>query len=66
MAQLAGPTEYTDCTSAEGLDLLNEYPGYDTKKSDGKAPVMLEFWEMRSTLLLLWLSGPLDRRGSTW
>ena len=37
----------------------NECPGYDTKQSDGEAPVILELWGMRSTLSLLSLPGPL-------
>ena len=33
----------------------NECPGYDTKRSDGEAPVMLELWEMQITHSLpLW------------
>ena len=36
----------------------NEYPGYDTKQSNGEVPVMLELWGMWSTPLLLWLPGP--------
>ena len=27
-----------------------ECPGYDTKQSHGEVPVMLELWEMQSTL----------------
>ena len=41
MAQLAGGADYTDCISAEGYPHPNECPGYDTKQSDGEAPVML-------------------------
>ena len=37
--------------------LVNECPGYDTKQSDGKVPVMLELWGMRSTPSLLSLQG---------
>ena len=37
----------------------NECPVYDTKQSDGKVPVILEFWGMQSTLLLSSLPGPL-------
>ena len=51
MAQMAGAEEYTDCISP------NECPGHDTKQSDGEAPVMLEFWWMRSTSLLSLLPG---------
>ena len=55
MSQLAGAVEYTDCISAERY----EYPGYDIKKSDGEAPVMLELWGVQSTPLLPSLPGPL-------
>ena len=34
-------------------------PGYDTKQSDGDAPVILELWGMRSTSSLPSLPGPL-------
>ena len=27
----------------------NEYPGYDTKQSDGEVPAVLEIWGMQST-----------------
>ena len=37
----------------------NECPGYDSKQSDGEAPVMLELWGIWSTPLLLLLPGPL-------
>ena len=30
--------EYIKWISAEGLDHLKDYPGYDTKPSDGEAP----------------------------
>ena len=51
IAQLAGAVEYTDCFSAEGVRTPspNKCPGYDTKQSDGKVPVMLELWRMQST-----------------
>ena len=55
----AGSTEYTDCISAEELNSSNERPGYDTKWSDGEAPVMLELLGMQSTPLLSSLPGPL-------
>ena len=45
VAQSIRAVEYTDCISTE-------CPGYDTKQSDGKAPVMLELWEMQSTTSL--------------
>ena len=41
-----------------GKTLPNEWPGYDTKQSDGEAPVMLEIWGMHSTSLLPFLPGP--------
>ena len=39
---MAGVVEYTDCMATVGLDLpyLNEYAGYNTKLSDGEAPVL--------------------------
>ena len=37
----------------------NECPGYETKKSDGEVPVMLELWGMQSTSLLPLLPGQL-------
>ena len=43
----------------KGIRPTNEYPGYDTKQSDGEAPVMLEPWGMRSTPSLQSLPGPL-------
>ena len=47
MAHLPGDVEYTDCISAEEQDhAFNECLGYDTKQSDGEAPVMLELWGM--------------------
>ena len=41
-----------------GKTLPNEYPGYDTKLSDGEAPVQ-ELWEMWSTSSLPLLPVPL-------
>ena len=41
--------EYTDYIVAEGGKTPNECPRYDTKQSDGKIPVTLELWVMRST-----------------
>ena len=37
----------------------NECPGFNTKKSDGEGPVMLELWRMRSASSLASLPGPL-------
>ena len=48
--------EYTDST--EGKILSNECPGYDTKPSDGEAPV-LEPWGMWNTYSLPLFLGPL-------
>ena len=36
-----------------------DYPGYDTKQSDDKFPVMLEIWAIRCTHSLPSLTGPL-------
>ena len=57
--QSAGAGEYTDCTSAEGYDLPNECPRYDTKQSDREVQVMLGLWGMQSTSSLPSLAGPL-------
>ena len=38
---------------------LNEYPGYDSKQSDGEVPVMLELGGMWSTSSLPLLPGSL-------
>ena len=38
---------------------LNECPVYDTKKSDGVAPVMLELWGIKSSPSLPFLPGSL-------
>ena len=46
--QSVGAVEYTNWFSVEGYDPSNECPGYDTKQSDGKAPVMLELLGMLS------------------
>ena len=59
IAQSAGTEEYSDWISTEGLDSSNECPKYDIKQSDGKAPVMLELWGMRTTPLLPLFPGPL-------
>ena len=42
-----------------GVRLPNEHPGYDTKQSDGEAPVTQELWGMLSTPILPSLPGPL-------
>ena len=42
MAQSAGAVEYTDCIYAVGSDSSNECPRYDTKPSNGEAPIMME------------------------
>ena len=39
--QLVGALEYTNSTSAEGSDHPQRVFWYDTKQSDGEAPVML-------------------------
>ena len=40
-------------------DSPNECPRYNTKQSDGEAPVILELWGRRNTSLLPSLPGPL-------
>ena len=59
VTQLTVAVEYTDCISAEGVrpHLSHECLRYDTKQSDGEAPVMLELWG--STPLLPSLPGPI-------
>ena len=42
-----------------GVRLPQLVSRYDTKQSDGQAPLMLELWGMRSTSLLPSLPGPL-------
>ena len=59
MAQSTGAAEYSDCISAEGSDSPNKCPRYNTRQSDGEAPVMLELWGIWSTPLLPSLPGPL-------
>ena len=50
LTQSTGAAEYTDLhLCSGGKDFPNECPVYDTKQSDGEAPVMLELWGMRST-----------------
>ena len=52
LAQSAGAVEYTDPPP-------NECPGYDTEKSDGEVPAVLELWGMWSIPSLPSLPGPL-------
>ena len=40
-----------------GVKLPQQMSWYDTKKSNGEAPVMLELWEMQSTPLSPLLQG---------
>ena len=50
LAQSAGAVKYTDCTSGKGVRLPHhKCLEYDTKKSNGEVPVMLELWWMLST-----------------
>ena len=42
MAQSAEAVEYTDYKSIAGQGTYHQCPGYDTKQSDAKAPVILE------------------------
>ena len=39
--------------------IFNECPGYDTKESDGKAPLIPEHWEMQNNSLLSSVPAPL-------
>ena len=41
-----------------GKTLHNKCPWYDTKQSDGEAPLMLELWRIQSTLSLPSLPSP--------
>ena len=52
--QLRKPKKIISALSANAVECIfpNECPGYDIKQSDGKDPVVLEFWGMRSTPLL--------------
>ena len=59
VTQSVGAVEYTNCFSADGLELHNESPGYDTKKYNGEVSVILELWGMLSIPLLPLLSGPI-------
>ena len=66
VALSARAVEYIDCISAKGRDFLTECLEYDTKQSDGEAPVMLELWRMRGTFSLPSVPYPLWRQsGST-
>ena len=42
LAQSAGAAEFTDFISAEEFDTDDKSVIYDTKQSDGEAPLMLE------------------------
>ena len=59
LSQLAAAVEYTNCISAKEHDFPNECPDYDTKQSVSEVPVILELWEMWSTLSLPLLPGQL-------
>ena len=57
--QSAGAREYTNRASGEDKDFANEFPGHDTKQSESEILVMLELWEIRSTLSLSSFHGSL-------
>ena len=57
VALSAGSVECTDSFSLKGHDSPNECQRYDSKQSDGEAPVMLEVWGIQSTPLLPSFSG---------
>ena len=59
LAQSAEAVEYAYCFSAQGVRHLHECLGNDTKQYNGEVPVMLELWEMQSTLSLPSLERPL-------
>ena len=52
MSPLIEAIGHTDCNFTHSKDFPSECPAYDTKQSDGEAPVMLELWRMPSTPLL--------------
>ena len=59
-AKSSEAVEYTDCLSAEGYKTpCNQSPVYDSKQSDGEAPVLLKLWRMWSTASLPSFPGPL-------
>ena len=67
LAPSAGTAEYTNCISAEGENSTNECPGYDTKQSDGKTSVMLEFRGIQSTpFIAIAPTYTLARSSSIW
>ena len=53
----AGTKKYTDRFNVEEKP-HEQVSWYDTKQSDGKVPVMLELWGLRSTSSLPSLPGP--------
>ena len=59
LAQSVGAVNTTTVPLKSGKILPNECPRYDTKQSDGDAPVMLEIWGVWSTPLLPSLPGRL-------
>ena len=56
-AHLAGAVEYVDCVPAENM-IPTSLTEYDTKPSDGEAPV-LEIWRLWTTVSLPLLPCPL-------
>ena len=56
-ARPAGSVEYIEYISAEGKDSPQRVSWYDTKQSNGQAPVILEIWGMWCTPLLPSLPG---------
>ena len=59
LALSAGSVEYSNCISSGGKTPPTSVLIYDTKQSDGEAPVMLEPLGMQSTSSLPLLLGPL-------
>ena len=59
LIQFTVAAEYTNCFFCRGVTFAQRVSCYDSKQSDGKAPVMLELWGMQSTPSLPSVPGPL-------
>ena len=61
VSHITNDTLFLRCwpSTVEGQDSPNKCPRYNTKSSNGEAPVMLELWVMWSTPSLPSLPGPL-------
>ena len=67
LIQSTGAAEDTDCISETNVlyITINECPVYDKIHSNGEVPVMLDLWEMGSTLSLPLFRGPVRPRVAT-